>query len=287
MTFLDLEHLAMQIISEVSPRVNYLSYVLTSIHVVWISAGAGAALFGTLGAGAAAGVPQGFTSGAGQIPAGVAIPGAFGGGILLASAPSFVAGVALLLVPFGLSAVSVFPPFERPRSPGFENTVAVIHTEDEDLLQPRHLRKQRNVVGFDEVPSKKSFCQVIKVFVMEWPFSGFTYFAFESFTPEGSQAMSLIKGEKLQVEDKSSEDWWYVTKDGSGISGWVPASYLIDEQSYNEQKLVMEKVSYFPVSSGKWMTKNAFSHLSKTLVWLYFLLCFQKTKPSLLCGQTY
>ena len=63
--------------------------------------------------------------------------------------------------------------------------------------------------------------------------------------------MSLIKGEKLQVEDKSSEDWWYVTKDGLEISGWVPASYLIDEQSYNEQKLVMEKVSYFPVSSGK------------------------------------
>ena len=85
----------------------------------------------------------------------------------MASAPSFVAGVALLLVPFGLSAVSVFPPFERPRSPGFENTVAVIHTEDEDLLQPRHLRRQRNIIGFDGVPSKKSLCKVIEVFGME------------------------------------------------------------------------------------------------------------------------
>ena len=97
--------------------------------------------------------------------------------------------------------------------------------------------------------------------------------------------MSLIKGEKLQVEDKSSEDWWYVTKDGLEISGWVPASYLINELSYNEQKLVIEKVSYFPVSSGKLMTKNALAICQK--YWLYFLLCFQKTKPSLLCGQTY
>ena len=118
--------------------------------------GAGAALFGTLGAGAAAGVPQGFTSGAGQIPAGVALPGAIGGGISFAAAPAFVAGVALLLVPTGLNAVTVFPPFESPRSPGFEDTVAVIHTEDEDQLLPRHLkRRKRDDFASDDIPSTK------------------------------------------------------------------------------------------------------------------------------------
>ena len=124
-------------------------------------AGAGAALFGSLGAGAVAGVPQGFSSGAGQIPAGVAIPGAIGGGLLIATAPAFVAGVALLLVPIGLSAVAVFPPFERPRSPGFENTVAVIHTEEEEQLQPRHLRQRRSINVLDEVPSKLVFLRHI------------------------------------------------------------------------------------------------------------------------------
>ena len=49
--------------------------------------------------------------------------------------------------------------------------------------------------------------------------SGFTYYAFESFSPEGSQAMKLIKGEKIHVEDISNEDWWYVTKVGLGMSG--------------------------------------------------------------------
>ena len=114
-------------------------------------------------------------------------------------------------------------------------------------------------------------------------FSGFTYYAFESFSPEGSQAMKLIKGEKIHVEDKSSGDWWYVTKVGLGMSGWVPASYLIDEQSYKEQKLVVEKVSYFPVSSG-----IESSQLSEASVLSDFIFSiFQKTKTSLHCGLTY
>ena len=62
--------------------------------------------------------------------------------------------------------------------------------------------------------------------------------------------MSLIKDEKVYAIDADSEDWWYVTKDGSGVSGWVPASYLIDEQSYLEQKNVEEKVAALPISTG-------------------------------------
>ena len=148
----------MQISSEVSLPIllSKVENSNTEINYV-LPAGAGAALFGSLGAGAVAGVPQGFSSGAGQIPAGVALPGAIGGGLLIATAPAFVAGVALLLVPIGLSAVAVFPPFERPRSPGFENTVAVIHTEEDEQLQPRHLRQRRSINILDKVPSKLVF----------------------------------------------------------------------------------------------------------------------------------
>ena len=156
----------MQISSEVSLPIllSKVENSNTEINYV-LPAGAGAALFGSLGAGAVAGVPQGFSSGAGQIPAGVALPGAIGGGLLIATAPAFVAGVALLLVPIGLSAVAVFPPFERPRSPGFENTVAVIHTEEDEQLQPRHLRQRRSISVLDEVPSKLFFLRPIDTLI--------------------------------------------------------------------------------------------------------------------------
>ena len=75
-----------------------------------LSTGALVAAFG----GGAAAFPQGFTAGLGQIPAGAAIPGLLAGGIALAAAPAYVAGVALTLIPDGLTPIAAFPPFEKP-----------------------------------------------------------------------------------------------------------------------------------------------------------------------------
>ena len=121
-----------------------------------LTAGALAAAFG----GGAAAFPQGFTSGLGQIPAGAAIPGLLAGGIALATAPSYVAGVALTLTPDGLTPIAAFPPFEKPRT---VEAVAVTFMED-DQIQPRHLRlriKTRSINDFSKVPSKLRFSQCV------------------------------------------------------------------------------------------------------------------------------
>ena len=114
-----------------------------------LSTGALVAAFG----GGAAAFPQGFTAGLGQIPAGAAIPGLLAGGIALAAAPSYVAGVALTLTPDGLTPLAAFPPFEKPRT---MEAVAVTFLED-DQIQPRHIqhrRKLRSTNDFTKVPSK-------------------------------------------------------------------------------------------------------------------------------------
>ena len=81
--------------------------------------------------------------------------------------------------------------------------------------------------------------------------SDFTYIVLEDFESQEENGMELKKGEKVHVIHKDSDYWWFVIKDISGASGWVPSFYLIDEQSYNEQKTIEENISHLPVSSGK------------------------------------
>ena len=129
-----------------------LNIMLSSLGGLTTGELSAATLSAAFGGGAAI-YPQGFTSGLGQIPAGVAIPGLLAGGIAVAAAPAYTAGVALSLTPGGLDPLVVFPPFERPRT---MEAVAVIFME-EDQVQPRHLihrRRKRNINSdFNKVPS--------------------------------------------------------------------------------------------------------------------------------------
>ena len=98
-------------------------------------------------------IPQGFTEGVGQIPAGAAVPGLLAGGIAITAAPAYVAGVALSLTPAGLTPPVTFPPFETPRT---LDAVAVTFLEN-DQIQPRHLqrrRKRSTYSDFSKVPSE-------------------------------------------------------------------------------------------------------------------------------------
>ena len=209
-----------------------------------LTAGALAAAFG----GGAAAFPQGFTSGLGQIPAGAAIPGLLAGGIALATAPSYVAGVALTLTPDGLTPIAAFPPFEKPRT---VEAVAVTFME-EDQIQLRLRRKTRSINDFSKVPSKSRSSQTIEALsCVDFSITDYVYYAYDDFKPIGNEGIDLHKGEKIQVIDWSDDDWWFVTKESSGLDGWVPANYLIEENVYKEQKLIKNKVSSLPITDGK------------------------------------
>ena len=61
--------------------------------------------------------------------------------------------------------------------------------------------------------------------------------------------MNLVEGEKVHVLEWNNTDWWYVRKHLTEESGWVPAQYLKDEQTYimYVQKKLVEKIEKLPV----------------------------------------
>lgn len=44
--------------------------------------------------------------------------------------------------------------------------------------------------------------------------------------PYQSKTISVVRGEVLELKEKSNEDWWLVEKSDSPIEGYVPANYL-------------------------------------------------------------
>ena len=65
--------------------------------------------------------------------------------------------------------------------------------------------------------------------------------------------MNLVEGEKVHVLEWNNADWWYVRKHLTEESGWVPAQYLKDEQTYTMyvQKKLLEKIEKLPVFDSK------------------------------------
>ena len=58
---------------------------------------------------------------------------------------------------------------------------------------------------------------------------------------------------KVYVLEWNNADWWYVRKHLTEESGWVPAQYLKDEQTYTlyVQKKLVEKIEKLPVFDRK------------------------------------
>ena len=82
---------------------------------------------------------------------------------------------------------------------------------------------------------------------------GDVFFALATFVSETGEAMNLVEGEKVHVLEWNNADWWYVRKHLTEESGWVPAQYLKDEQTYTMyvQKKLLEKIEKLPVFDSK------------------------------------
>ena len=60
----------------------------------------------------------------------------------------------------------------------------------------------------------------------------------------------------MYVLEWNNADWWYVRKHLTEESGWVPAQYLKDEQTYTlyVQKKLVEKIEKLPVFDRKYVS---------------------------------
>merc|ERR1712088_69919 len=78
---------------------------------------------------------------------------------------------------------------------------------------------------------------------------GDAFYALATFVSETGEAMNLVEGEKVHVLEWNNADWWYVKKHLTEETGWVPAQYLKDEQTYTMyvQKKLVEKIEKLPV----------------------------------------
>lgn len=69
------------------------------------------------------------------------------------------------------------------------------------------------------------------------------------YAAENEDAMNLVEGERVTVLDHSNEEWWLVKKHLTEEKGWVPASLLRDEVTYDIylQKKINEKIDRLPI----------------------------------------
>ena len=65
--------------------------------------------------------------------------------------------------------------------------------------------------------------------------------------------MNLVEGERVYVLEWNNADWWYVRKHLTEETGWVPAQYLKDEETYTMyvQRKLVEKIEKLPVFESK------------------------------------
>ena len=82
---------------------------------------------------------------------------------------------------------------------------------------------------------------------------GDPFYALATFVSDTGEAMNLVEGERVHVLEWNNNDWWYVRKHLTQESGWVPAQYLKDEQTYTfyVQKKLVEKIEKLPVFERK------------------------------------
>ena len=88
--------------------------------------------------------------------------------------------------------------------------------------------------------------------------------------------MNLVEGEKVHVLEWNNTDWWYVRKHLTEESGWVPAQYLKDEQTYTMyvQKKLVEKIEKLPVFDSKYYIFSLLQLSVKIVSLLIFFFLF-------------
>eukprot|EP00088_Acartia_fossae_P004370 TRINITY_DN1186_c0_g1_i1.p1 TRINITY_DN1186_c0_g1~~TRINITY_DN1186_c0_g1_i1.p1 ORF type:complete len:1240 (-),score=512.43 TRINITY_DN1186_c0_g1_i1:1313-4834(-) len=90
---------------------------------------------------------------------------------------------------------------------------------------------------------------------------GDAFYALATFVSETGEAMNLVEGERVFVLEWNNVDWWYVRKHLTEETGWVPAQYLKDEETYTMyvQRKLVEKIEKLPVFEKPKGNEQAFA----------------------------
>ena len=90
---------------------------------------------------------------------------------------------------------------------------------------------------------------------------GDAFYALATFVSETGEAMNLVEGERVYVLEWNNADWWYVRKHLTEETGWVPAQYLKDEETYTMyvQRKLVEKIEKLPVFESKNLSQKKYS----------------------------
>jgi len=90
---------------------------------------------------------------------------------------------------------------------------------------------------------------------------GDAFYALATFISETGEAMNLVEGERVYVLEWNNADWWYVRKHLTEETGWVPAQYLKDEETYTMyvQRKLVEKIEKLPVFEKPKGNEKAFA----------------------------
>ena len=107
--------------------------------------------------------------------------------------------------------------------------------------------KQLNFDGLNNCYIKLEFVQAQEIT------EGDAFYALATFVSETGEAMNLVEGERVYVLEWNNADWWYVRKHLTEETGWVPAQYLKDEETYTMyvQRKLVEKIEKLPVFESK------------------------------------
>ena len=107
--------------------------------------------------------------------------------------------------------------------------------------------KQLKLDGLNNCYIKLEFVQAQEIT------EGDAFYALATFVSETGEAMNLVEGERVYVLEWNNADWWYVRKHLTEETGWVPAQYLKDEETYTMyvQRKLVEKIEKLPVFESK------------------------------------
>merc|ERR1711874_150193 len=143
----------------------------------------------------------------------------------------------------------------QTRKVSFQQQEVTVKTTSSEQMSTATTSIQETQVQEQSETMQTEFAQAFEVK------EGDAFYALATFISETGEAMNLVEGERVYVLEWNNADWWYVRKHLTEETGWVPAQYLKDEETYTMyvQRKLVEKIEKLPVFEKPKGNEKAFA----------------------------